>query len=65
MSKIRHMRKPEGMGAVCNTKARSYYTTATPSSVTCSKCRKALGLGKYDPMAGIAGILKINEGVTA
>ena len=59
MSKIRHLRPAGGGPPICGSTARVVYTTATPAAADCKRCRKIAGLDQYDPMAGLAGILKV------
>jgi len=60
LSQVTHLTKPDWSGTYCNTKAKGYVRmTATPTAAECSRCRKAFGLGKYNALEALAGIVKV------
>jgi hypothetical protein len=64
MSQVTHLRKPDWTGTYCNTKAKGQIrTTGTPTAAECTRCRKAAGLGKYNALEALAGIVKVQGAV--
>lgn len=60
MSQVTHLAKPDWSGTYCNTKAKGYVrTTATPAAAECTRCRRATGLGKYNALEALSGIVKV------
>lgn len=60
MKAITHLRLPTGGSAICKSTARTIYTTANPNGASCSKCRKAAGLGKYNALEALQTIFHVN-----
>jgi len=56
-----HLRPPGGGRSYCGAIG---YTTASPAGTDCKRCRKAVGLGAYNALDALAGILRIDPSPT-
>ncbi len=53
---VSHLAREGSVAPVCGSKAKSLRVTWSPVSAECARCRKAAGLGKYDPLAALRGM---------
>lgn len=54
-----HLLKSDGSGPECGSKAARLRLTMTPDSADCKRCRKARGLGAFDDLAALRGLVVI------
>lgn len=44
-------------GAECGSTSKRMYLTSNPDSADCKRCRKARGLGAFDDLAALRGLV--------
>jgi hypothetical protein len=53
-----HLRKPDFSGTYCGAGGR---TTGSKDAAECRRCRKAAGLGAYDALGALRGLVVIQQ----